>query len=87
MRADSTWRRVQARVVYDLVYNPPQTTLLHGARAAGAETIGGLEMLVAPGGLSVRVVDGAARAAGVIEAARASVDPGSAAQRHETDDV
>lgn len=38
---------VRGRVVYDLVYNPPETTVLGHARAAGAETIGGLEMLVA----------------------------------------
>ena len=34
-------------LVYDLVYNPSETALLRMARAAGLETIGGLEMLVA----------------------------------------
>jgi shikimate dehydrogenase len=32
--------------VYDLVYNPRETTLLGWAREAGADVIGGLEMLV-----------------------------------------
>jgi shikimate 5-dehydrogenase len=38
---------VRGGLVYDLVYNPIETTLLKWARAAGAEAIGGLEMLVA----------------------------------------
>ena len=34
-------------LVYDLVYNPPQTKLLADAARAGCRTIGGLDMLVA----------------------------------------
>jgi shikimate dehydrogenase len=35
------------RMAYDLVYNPQQTQFLKDAAAAGCETIGGLDMLVA----------------------------------------
>jgi len=35
------------RLVYDLVYNPIETRLMREARAAGCQTLGGLEMLIA----------------------------------------
>jgi shikimate 5-dehydrogenase len=35
------------RFAYDLVYNPIETRFLREARAAGAETLGGIEMLLA----------------------------------------
>ena len=39
-------------VVFDIVYNPVQTRLLQEAEAAGAQTIGGLDMLVWQGALA-----------------------------------
>jgi 3-dehydroquinate dehydratase/shikimate dehydrogenase len=47
--SDSPWpdARFDGRFVYDLVYNPPVTRLLREAAAAGCETLGGLDMLVA----------------------------------------
>jgi 3-dehydroquinate dehydratase/shikimate dehydrogenase len=38
---------VGGRLVYDLVYNPPVTSLLREAAAVGCHTISGLEMLIA----------------------------------------
>jgi len=35
------------RLAYDLVYNPSETRFLHEARAAGCDTLGGIEMLLA----------------------------------------
>ncbi|HYJ92879.1 MAG TPA: shikimate dehydrogenase, partial [Pyrinomonadaceae bacterium] len=35
------------KLVYDLVYNPHETLLISEARLAGAETIGGFDMLIA----------------------------------------
>lgn len=39
-------------LVYDLVYNPPQTRFLAAAAARGARTLGGLSMLVGQGAAS-----------------------------------
>ena len=39
--------QINARVVFDLIYNPPVTRLLELARARGCRTISGLEMFLA----------------------------------------
>jgi shikimate dehydrogenase len=45
-RLPAGFEDLQATVAYDLVYNPEETAWLQAARAGGAQTIGGLEMLV-----------------------------------------
>lgn len=49
---------VKAPVVYDIIYNPPETLLLRRARQRGAATIGGLEMFVAQGVAQFRLFTG-----------------------------
>jgi shikimate dehydrogenase len=49
---------LSARWVYDLVYNPRETVLLGQARAAGAQAIGGIAMLVYQAAESFRLWTG-----------------------------
>ena len=44
--------------VFDIVYDPPQTTLLQAANEAGAKSIGGLQMLVYQGVLAFEIWTG-----------------------------
>jgi shikimate dehydrogenase len=46
------------QVVYDLVYNPPQTRLLQQAAADGAQAIGGLGMLIWQGAIAFELWTG-----------------------------
>ena len=55
--------------VYDLVYRPRQTRFLREARAAGARTIGGLEMLVYQGAEAFTLWTGRAAPVGVMRSA------------------
>jgi shikimate 5-dehydrogenase len=57
------------RIVYDLVYNPATTRLLREAAAAGCETIGGLDMLVAQAEEQFEMWTGARAPSGVMYAA------------------
>ena len=44
--AQDVLKDARGRIVYDLVYNPRETTLMRWGREAGAEVIGGMEMLI-----------------------------------------
>jgi shikimate dehydrogenase len=56
-------------LVYDLVYRPLDTCLLSMARAAGADTLSGVGMLVAQGAAALRLWTGADPDASVMERA------------------
>jgi shikimate 5-dehydrogenase len=45
-------------MVYDLIYNPPETLFLRRARKAGLEILGGVEMFVAQGAAQFRLYTG-----------------------------
>jgi len=46
------------RICYDLVYNPTKTKFLEQAKSVGAQTIGGLEMLIQQGSRSFQLWTG-----------------------------
>lgn len=48
----------QARAVYDLIYNPPETALLQAAKAAGRKTANGLGMLLHQGAKAFEIWTG-----------------------------
>jgi shikimate dehydrogenase len=56
-------------LVYDLVYNPPQTPLIRAAKEAGAGVIGGLEMLIRQAEAQFEIWAGSQPPAGVMEEA------------------
>jgi shikimate dehydrogenase len=60
------------QIVFDIVYDPPETTLLKLARRVGARTINGLEMLVQQGRGSFELWTGLA--APILQMRRAVVD-------------
>jgi 3-dehydroquinate dehydratase/shikimate dehydrogenase len=60
---------LDGRLVYDLIYNPPETRLLRDAREAGLETLGGLDMLVAQAEAQFEIWTGQPPAPGVMRAA------------------
>jgi 3-dehydroquinate dehydratase/shikimate dehydrogenase len=70
------------RAVYDLVYNPPVTRLLHDAATAGCQTIGGLDMLVAQALEQFRWWTGVSPSPGVMRAAAAARLSEFAANEH-----
>ena len=54
-----TTNSLRADTVFDLVYNPPETELLKRARAAGCQTISGLEMFLAQAAMQFEFWTGA----------------------------
>ncbi len=65
--------RLDGTIVYDLVYNPRETKLLREARARGARTIGGIEMLIQQGAESFCLWTGRAAPLEIMRAAVAAV--------------
>jgi 3-dehydroquinate dehydratase/shikimate dehydrogenase len=65
-------------IVFDLVYAPADTELLRNARAAGCQTIGGIEMLIAQAERQFELWTGQRPPAGLFEAAATGRDEAAA---------
>ena len=65
-------------MVFDLVYAPADTELLRSARAAGCQTIGGIEMLIAQAERQFELWTGQRPPAGLFEAAATGRDEAAA---------
>jgi 3-dehydroquinate dehydratase / shikimate dehydrogenase len=70
---------LDGKIVFDLVYAPADTELLRSARAAGCETIGGIEMLIAQAERQFELWTGQRPPAGLFEAAATAGDQVAAA--------
>jgi 3-dehydroquinate dehydratase/shikimate dehydrogenase len=69
---------LDGRIVFDLVYAPAETELLRSARAAGCQTIGGIEMLIAQAARQFELWTGQRPPAGLFEAAARASDEAAA---------
>jgi len=69
---------LDGKIVFDLVYAPADTELLRSARAAGCQTIGGIEMLIAQAERQFELWTGQRPPAGLFEAAAAGRDEAAA---------
>jgi shikimate 5-dehydrogenase len=65
---------LDGKIVFDLVYAPADTELLQSARAAGCQTIGGIEMLIAQAERQFELWTGQRPPAGLFEAAATAGD-------------
>lgn len=59
----------QARAVYDMIYRPAETPLLHAAKKAGCKTANGLGMLLHQGAKAFRIWTGKSAPLGVMRRA------------------
>ena len=74
---------LDGQIVFDLVYAPADTELLQAARAAGCQTIGGLEMLITQAERQFELWTGQRPPAGLFEAAATARDEAAAAAARE----